>query len=328
MTRRWLAAAALPIAATALLASSASAATAPNAVRSSNWAGYTASGAQFSDVSGTWVQPAANCAGGSGVAAFWIGIGGATGSSRALEQTGTQVECGKDGTPSYSAWYELVPAGPVTVDLAVAPGDRISARVGVNGDRISISMTDVTTGASFSKTLRMNGPETGSAEWIAEAPSACQSSGKSCKTLPLADFGTVAFSAASATAAGHAGPISDPQWTATPVQLSPGARLGLGGDLFGPGAGGGDRTSTAAAVPSTLTPDGSAFSVAWQARGNFAATVRRQSSAGWKRSPSGPSISTSTCAPAAKSSKAARPWTGGLSAPSAAGSSCSPRSTR
>ena len=46
------------------------------------------------------------------------------------------------------------------------------------------------------------------------APSACSSFG-ACRALPLTNFGTVAFSSATATAAGHAGTISDPAWAAT-----------------------------------------------------------------------------------------------------------------
>ena len=65
MTRRLLSIGVLTITATALGASSASAASV-----SANWAGYAASGAQFSKVSGTWVQPSASCDSGSGTAAF------------------------------------------------------------------------------------------------------------------------------------------------------------------------------------------------------------------------------------------------------------------
>ena len=37
----------------------------------------------------------------------------------------------------------------------------------------------------------MAAPDAGNAEWIAEAPSACNASGTSCRTLPLANFGTL-----------------------------------------------------------------------------------------------------------------------------------------
>ena len=125
-----------------------------NAEPSSNWAGYAASGAQFSKVSGSWTQPTASCDSGSGDAAFWIGIGGASQGSNALEQTGTEVNC-DTGTPTYSAWYELVPAAPVTIDMAVNPGDKISSTVGVDGNSVSIHLKNETTG----KTLRQDAPD-------------------------------------------------------------------------------------------------------------------------------------------------------------------------
>jgi hypothetical protein len=263
MTRRLLGAAALSLAAAASMTTSASAATATDAQTSSNWAGYAATGARYSKVSGTWVQPEASCDSGSGDAAFWVGIGGATGESDELEQAGTEVDC-SGGSPQYGAWYELVPAAPVTVDLPVSPGDTVSATVGVDGNQVSISMTNRTTGKSFNKTLSMDNPDTSSAEWIAEAPSACSGSATGgCQTLPLADFGTVSFSDASATGDGQTGSISD--WGATPMQLSPGASGGLAGGELGSGMDSAGSTSTASAIPSTVSSDGAGFSVAWQA---------------------------------------------------------------
>jgi hypothetical protein len=238
---------------------------AENAQPSSNWAGYTASGQSFSKVSGTWTQPAASCESGSGDAAFWVGIGGASQGSNALEQAGTEVNC-DSGTPTYSAWYELVPAAPVPIDLAVNPGDKISTTVGVQDSSVSIRLTNDTTGKSFSKTLHMDNPDTSSAEWIAEAPSACQggTSGQ-CQTVPLADFSSVGFTNATATADGHTGSIGDSDWQATPMQLQPGASGQWSGGQFGGGLdSAGDATSTASAIPSTLTGDGKGFTVAWQ----------------------------------------------------------------
>jgi hypothetical protein len=116
-------------------------------------------------------------------------------------------------------------------------------------------MSDQTTGQSTSKTLQMDNPDTSSAEWIAEAPSACDGSGASgsCQTLPLADFGTVQFTSATATANGHTGTISDPAWSAQPVQLG-------GGSVSEVSYGSG--TGSSAATPSSLSSDGSSFSVA------------------------------------------------------------------
>jgi Peptidase A4 family len=223
---------------------------------SQNWSGYVAgaqSGStQFSSVSGSWVQPSARCDAGDGYAAFWVGLGGSSNQSGSLEQVGTQADC-SSGQPINYAWYELVPAAPVKLGLAIHPGDHIAARVSVSGNNVTVAISDQTTGDSATKTLQMDNPDTSSAEWIAEAPSSCGQDG-GCQPLPLADFGSVTFTNASATANGHTGPISDPDWSAQAVQLS--------------GSGAGARfaatDSGAGAAPSSLSTDGSSFSVAWQ----------------------------------------------------------------
>ena len=70
-----------------------------------------------------------------------------------------------------------MPAAPVQLNLAIHPGDHISASVGVNGSNIAFSLTDKTTGQSFTKTIQASNPDTSSAEWVAEAPSQCDGSG-------------------------------------------------------------------------------------------------------------------------------------------------------
>ena len=249
---------------TALWAASASAASVdPQEEVSQNWAGYVAGGSssstQFSDVSGSWVQPTANCGSGQTYSAFWVGLGGSGNGSSALEQTGTQADCTADGGTDYYAWYELVPAAPVRLDLAIHPGDRIAAKVSVSGSDVNVSLSDQTTGQSATKALQMDSPDTSSAEWIAEAPSACDGSG-SCQPLPLSDFGTVQFSGATATANGHTGTISDPSWSAHAVALGSGGSSDVSLGAGGASAGG----SSAGATPSSLSSDGSAFSVAVQ----------------------------------------------------------------
>src|ERR1700693_1994501 len=153
---------------------SASAAPVPEAT-SENWAGYVASptaSSQFSSVSGSWVQPTANTSAGDGYSAFWVGLGGAGQSqSQSLEQVGTQADV-IGGQTVYYAWYELLPAAPVKLSLAIHPGDHIAARVSVSGSSVTFSLSDQTTGQSYTNTLQMSNPDTSSAEWIAEAPSA------------------------------------------------------------------------------------------------------------------------------------------------------------
>jgi Peptidase A4 family len=258
---------------TGLSAGSAGAATSASEQVSSNWAGYVVGGSdsntQFSNVSGSWVQPTSKCSAGQDDAAFWVGIGGddgqsssfgqsglGDGSSTSLEQIGTEGNCTGNGT-QYYAWYELVPAAPVQLDLAIHPGDHITASVSVNGNNTSFSLTDKTTGQSFSKTVSSPNPDTSSAEWVAEAPSECDGSG-SCTPLQLSDFGTVDFTNASATANGHTGTISDSAWTAQPIALGSNGSYDVGY---------GSSQNTAGAAPSSLSSDGSSFSVTWQQNG-------------------------------------------------------------
>src|SRR5579864_69516 len=212
------------------------------AAASSNWAGYAVSGSTFTDVKGTWVQPAVTCPTvGSTHAAFWVGLGGFTDDmdTGGLEQTGTEADC-EDGQASYNAWYEILPDASVTVPVDVSAGDTISAEVSIDGADATLTVTDVTTDQTFTTTATPAVLDTSSAEWIAEAPSRCF--GSHCFPLQLANFGTVQFSGSSTTANGHVGTISDASWSATSIEL------------------GGDAGS---AVPAALSPDGSGFAVAF-----------------------------------------------------------------
>ena len=261
------------MAATALCAlgaaASASAATDVQQAQSENWSGYVSGtsgqGTQFKSVSGSWVVPAAKCttAGQPTYSAFWVGLGGA-GDTDALEQTGTETNCTASGSASYYAWYELVPKAPVRVDLPVSAGDHISSKVTVDGTSVSIWLSDETSGQTFSKTLTMSNPDVSSAEWIAEAPSQCDGSVNNCTPLALTNFGNVEFTSASATdTSGHTGPISDPEWAATAVTLSPGAgSMGFDGASFTSGGNSGGAT------PSALSDNGSAFSVSYASDGS------------------------------------------------------------
>jgi hypothetical protein len=250
--------AALAATAVALVAAGAAAAAAGVARDvSSNWAGYVVSGASFSSVTGTWVQPAVDCsATGTGSSAFWVGLGGNREGSSSLEQAGTGGDCSADGTARYYAWYELVPAASVTIGLHVEPGDTITATVTVAGAKVTMQVRNVTRGTSVTKVKSMAAPDTSSAEWVAEAPSLCDAAGR-CQTVALSDFGKVRFTNATATTSGgHTGPISDGAWTATAIQLVSDG----GGPRFGRYAA---YAAPAQATPTTLTARGTAFSVKW-----------------------------------------------------------------
>jgi len=203
---------------------------------SSNWAGYAAvTGAstrayarRFTSVEGTWVQPSATCVAGEPTfSAFWVGIGGYKVSSKALEQVGSEADCSPSGQVTYYAWYEYVPAGPVTIDrVAVSPGDTITATVTVHHDRATVTLTDLTAATSFTHTklMRSPRPDVSAAEWTAEAPSNCN--GNHCTPLQLTDFGSVDFANATATSIGvdgrHAGVIDDPDWIYGAINLQSG----------------------------------------------------------------------------------------------------------
>ncbi len=250
---------------------------------SENWSGYVAGNAsgsgKFSAVSGSWVEPSVSCSSGSGYDAFWVGLGGTSQQTQALEQVGTQAQCG-DGSSSgaavHFAWYELVPAGPVKLNVAISPGDHVSASVEVSGSNVTVSLQDTTSGQSATKTLQMSDPDTSTADWIAEAPAACDQTGD-CQVLPLANFGSVNFSSATATANGHTGPISDSAWSAQPVQMASGSGfVSTGG------------TSQAGAIPGSLSTDGSSFSVAWQGQSDQGTSGSGQSGQGTSGSGGGP----------------------------------------
>jgi hypothetical protein len=232
---------------------------------SSNWAGYAAvpadgATASFSDVTASWAEPKVTCtAGRTDSAAFWVGLGGDSDTSQSLEQLGTEADCdGSGGAPTYSAWWEIVPAASVRMSLVIHAGDRVTAAVLVKDQTVKMSLKNLTRGTRFSKTMTLAQPlDVSSAEWIAEAPSECTPSGR-CRSVPLSRFGTVAFTNAAAINTGHPGTISDPAWIAAPIELiadGRGGRFFEGGDILGPGVG---------AVPSGLTADGRSFSIAWQ----------------------------------------------------------------
>lgn len=244
--------------AAALLAAPAAAEAATTS--SSNWAGYAVSkpGVTFRRVSATWVVPSATCTatGRRRYSAAWLGLGGYHTSSNALEQIGTETDCTAKGTPSYSAWYELVPSAPVDIDLTIKPGDTVSASVTVSGTTVKLYLADRTRGTVFSKQMTAERVDTTSAEWIVEAPSACYAN--QCETLPLANFATTSFANARATTTtGHWGTISDPAWHATSIALRANGR-----HAYGPGRFGADE-SAAGASPGALTATGDGFAVTY-----------------------------------------------------------------
>jgi hypothetical protein len=233
---------------------------------STNWGGYTllapdaVTPLAFSDATATWVEPKATCTvGRADSAAFWVGLGGYSDTSAALEQLGTATQCdGSSAKATHGAWWEVIPAPAFPIAMKVAAGDTMNAAVLVKGQTITFSLKNLTRHTRFSKVINARQAlDVTSAEWIAEAPSRCSSGGR-CSVVPLTNFGTVTFQNAALIANDHPGTLVDPTWLPTPIELitdTKGNALFGSSDVLGPGVG---------AVPGGLSADGRSFSVSWQ----------------------------------------------------------------
>lgn len=157
-----------------------------NTNQSSNWFGYSQGTLEqgsklFNSISGDWTVPAATAhtSGQAEASSDWIGIGGGcvdagcTVTDSTLIQTGTEQDVDAAGAPSYSAWWELVPAPSISIsDMTVSPGDHMHASISelVNdADVWNITIADVTKNETFTTTVPY--PSThATAEWIEETP--------------------------------------------------------------------------------------------------------------------------------------------------------------
>jgi hypothetical protein len=236
-----------------------------------NWAGYAVMSPDpnttlsFTSITGTWKQSAAACGPGDGNAAsaVWVGLGGYSQTSQALEQIGTDADCSSSSAPEYYAWYELYPSLPVNLNLKIRPGDVITTSVNVSGMSVLLQIKDRTRGTVFTKRLVAGAIDLSSAEWVTEAPSSCT---RYCTTVPLANFGAVSFSRIATTAvlpdsSKHPGTLTDPTWEAVPMQLIPDAPRGFvpgGFRRFSPQA-----STAGTTAPTAPTPDGRGFSLSW-----------------------------------------------------------------
>lgn len=253
-----LLAAAIP--ATAAMLAPAQAAAAESTAVSANWAGYAVTGAaqstRFNRVAGSWTQPAGTCVQGQETySVAWVGLGGFNQGSQALEQTGTAVDCTSSGRAVYSAWFELVPAAPVTMKLTVHPGDRIAASVAQKGRQTILQVRDLTTHAAKTAVRTISSPDLSSAEWIVEAPSLCFTSTR-CTPLPLTNFGTVSFSNASVSTSQAGNSAID----ARSLKVT---RLELRDYSQGPGRRYAASVTPASGIASPLSASGNAFTVTW-----------------------------------------------------------------
>jgi hypothetical protein len=155
---------------------------------SSNWSGYAVHAGTYNSVSASWIEPTGHCNGsGAQYSSFWVGLDGY--STNSVEQTGTDTDC-RSGRPTYYGWYEMFPAASKRLAHTVKPGDHLSASVTFNGGgKFTLKLTDSTQHWTATEHKSLASAKRGSAEIIIEAPSS--QSGE----LPLADFGTVKFTA-------------------------------------------------------------------------------------------------------------------------------------
>jgi Peptidase A4 family len=202
-----------------------------------NWSGYAVTGSDFTDAVGSWTVPTFDCNKSPNAwEVSWVGIDGYA--SDTVEQTGTGIWCNKK-VPNYFAWYEFYPADSVIIStIPTSPGDNFSAEVSYKSSEFTVEIKDETTGKKFSTTQSVSGAARSSAEWIVEAPSAVTG------ILNLADFGLTSFgSDNSATNKKTSGTIS---------AFSSVKKINME-----------DDTSYKESEPSTLSPDGSSFTVKW-----------------------------------------------------------------
>jgi hypothetical protein len=219
-----------------------------------NWSGYAvetnlANPQQyaFTDVQASWIVPSLSPSASSNQNAYsstWIGLDGD--SSKTVEQIGIEQDY-VNGKAVYYAWYEMYPLSPVKLDLVIQAGDMISAEVKyLANNTYQLTLNDVTSGHSSTIQVESSKPIRSSAEWIEES------------TGRLADFNTVTFTHASATATEptgtFTGAINDPAWQTDQITLV-------------------SHSGSVLAAPTPLSNHGSSFSINYQANSNNVATL-------------------------------------------------------
>jgi hypothetical protein len=151
--------------------------------------------------------------------------------------------------PSYYAWYEFYPHPSFEISsLSIRPGDRMSASVVYSGGEFTITITDETTGRSYTKSSTVSGAKRTSAEWIAEAP-CCTGGGG---ILPLSDFGTILFGEDTSG-------VSGTNYATDSTTSGPISSFSSVEEINKVGSSSSPQTSTCSA----LSTDGTSFSCTW-----------------------------------------------------------------
>jgi hypothetical protein len=241
----------VPVAAAMLIASFAAQTAIADPIEESgpNWAGYAATAPSgtplaFTSARGAWREPAVSCSGsGAGTkSAIWVGLGGFVGPG--LEQIGADANCDARGRPLYFAWFEVLPYIAYPIKAKVRPGDSLAASVSVDGYAVRLQLQNRTRHWTVTKNLSSEAPDTSSAEWIVEAPTAC--AGYQCIQSRLANFGSVSITNVAVGTASTSGALTDSSWSVVAIRLAPA-----------------DPATAPGAAPGPVSADGQAFSVLW-----------------------------------------------------------------
>ncbi|MGA2621259.1 MAG: G1 family glutamic endopeptidase [Thermoguttaceae bacterium] len=199
---------------------------------SSNWSGYAAetnlngaASGSVTAVNGTWKVPTATANGSTSTAysSVWVGIDGYSSSS--VEQIGTDSDI-VNGQAQYYVWYEMYPSASENVTgMTISAGDTINASVtyltsGAHAGQFQLTITDASkTNDTFTIYQTASSAARSSAEWVVEAPSSTSG------VLPLANFGSVTFTNATATINGKTGPIDSSTWQNASINMASGSTV-------------------------------------------------------------------------------------------------------
>ena len=173
---------------------------------SADWAGYTVSSDLASPqpvvtaVRGSWTVPEVSTSAES-YSAAWVGIGGQYDES--LIQTGTEHSW-VNGQARYLAWYELLPADAVYLNMTLTPGDAVTASVTLQdsaSDTWLVKIRNLSNNQAYQRSFQYSSTKL-SAGWIVERPTINR------VQYPLANFGNLTFTDCSAIVEGKTGGIT------------------------------------------------------------------------------------------------------------------------
>lgn len=207
-----------------------------------DWSGYAVSSNLLAQqpivtgVNGSWTVPRVAYSATDVFSAAWVGVGGQ--SDTTLIQVGTEHDF-VNGQEQYSVWYEMLPANSITIpEVTVVPGDKISASISLvdsNMNNWQIEITNLSNGQGFKQIFSYNSSRL-TAEWVVERPTVNN------QLAALANFGTVTFTNATAQISATEGTVKS--FSNYEILMN-------------------DRQNNQLVTVSSLSPDGSSFTVAY-----------------------------------------------------------------